>query len=147
MWLIIEEIVYRCNSPYHSRYWNMFTIAPVSRFSAGCNRAYRLRYWNNTLFSQRIPSLGRFKVTTVLIVYGMRRRVRDSRGAERRWGPHISYLSKAKAKRKWSGNSAYRSWYAPKMSALLLPERSEGKTKVIKQQCLLFMVLKFLAVC
>lgn len=24
-------------------------------------------------------------------------------------------------------NSAYRLWYAPKMSALLLPERSEGK--------------------
>ena len=31
-----------------------------------------------------------FLVATALTVYGMRRRVRDSSGARRRWGPHIS---------------------------------------------------------
>ena len=49
--------------------------------------AYRLRYWN-----RKCPCLFLWLlfVETALTVYGMRRRVRDSRGAKRRWGPHIS---------------------------------------------------------
>ena len=50
--------------------------------------AYRLRYWN--IGCTRL-SLANFAiVATVLTVYGMRRRVRDSRESKRRWGPHIS---------------------------------------------------------
>ena len=93
------------------------------------------------------------QVATVLTVYGMRRRVRDGRGAKRRWGPHFSYLNEARVKQRWWGNSTYRLRYAPKgvrqqrseatmKSALLLPEQSEGKTKLIRQQSLPFTVLK-----
>ena len=75
-----------------------------------CNSTYRLRYWNSfidTLKAIRFPWL----VATVLTVYGMRRRVRDSRGAERRWGPHISYLNEVRLKRRRLGNSTYRLRY------------------------------------
>ena len=52
-----------------------------------CNSAYRLRYWN-----PHDPNLNAYykSVATVLTACGMRRRVRGSRGAKRRWGPHIS---------------------------------------------------------
>ena len=47
----------------------------------------RLRYWNIKLAIAKDPfSL----VATVHTACGMRRRVRGSRGAKRRWGPHIS---------------------------------------------------------
>ena len=134
----------------------------------------------------------------------MHRSVRDSRGAQRRWGPHFSYLNEVKVKQRWWGNSTYRLRYWNTKSILItvsggvvccnstylpftvlkhttathaccvgyrgrnstyrlqyapqsvrqqrskatmraihcLPERSEGKTKVIGQQCLPFTVLK-----
>ena len=52
------------------------------------NSAYRSRYWNFvvTVVMIDLPCL----VATVLTVYGMRRRVWGSRGAKRRWGPHIA---------------------------------------------------------
>ena len=52
------------------------------------NSTYRLRYWNRFLVVgfQFVP----LRVATAPTVYGMRRRVRDSRGAKRRWGPHIA---------------------------------------------------------
>ena len=109
----------------------------------------------------------------------MRQRVQDSRGAKRRWGPHIASTWAKRGQNKGDGktvlivygietrsllllldmltqqscNSTYRLRYAPKgarhqrskatmRSAHLLPERSEGKTKVIRQQYLPFTVLK-----
>ena len=41
----------------------------------------------------------------------MRRRVRDGRGAKRRWSPHFSYLNEEKVKRRWWSNSIYRLRY------------------------------------
>ena len=47
------------------------------------NSAYRLRYWNLWIVRSR-DSFKAMLVSTVPTVYGMRRRVRDSRGAKRR---------------------------------------------------------------
>ena len=73
---------------------------------ASCNSPYRLRYWN-VIRPTLSPSKSSPAVATVLTVYGMRRSVRDSRGAKRRWGSHFSYLSEAKVKQRWLGNSPY----------------------------------------
>ena len=53
-----------------------------------CNNTYCLRYWN--LPNVNLSAIRISLVATTPTVYGMRRRVRDSRGAKRRWGPHIS---------------------------------------------------------
>ena len=76
------------NSTYCLRYWNPFTINKLFMRYSCCNNTYRLRYWN-TIVSTGISHI----INSVAItptVYGMRRRVRDGRGAKRRWGPHIS---------------------------------------------------------
>ena len=72
------------------------------------NSTYRLRYWNRTLAPR--PLIYK-TVATAPIVYGMRRRVRGSRGVKRRWGSHFSYLSEARVKQRLWGNSTYRLRY------------------------------------
>ena len=53
----------------------------------GCNSTYRLRYWNRLFLTNKSNA----KIIAIVpTVYGMRRRVRGSRGAKRRWGPHSS---------------------------------------------------------
>ena len=83
-----------------------------SNTGGSCNSTYRLRYWNlNKMPSSITTSLVATALTacgiettgvsittgscfccvaTVLTACGMRRRVRGSRGAKWRWGPHIS---------------------------------------------------------
>ena len=46
-----------------------------------------------------------------------------------------------------SCNSAYRLWYAQKMFELLLPERREGKTKVMRQQAYCSQYWNFFRIC
>ena len=53
-----------------------------------CNSTYRLRYWNAVIIGSHFFII--FLVATSPTACGMRRRVRDSRGAKRRWSPHIS---------------------------------------------------------
>ena len=67
----------------------------------------------------------------------MRRRLRGSRGAERRWGPHIAYLNKAKVKQKWSGTR-------PTVYGIetFVPVLRKAQHMCWLQQCLLFTVLK-----
>ena len=99
-----------CNSTYRLRYWNGRTL--VDRpYIYSCNSTYRLRYWNldtpiscssTNLVATDLTVYGietqtqnerceeNALVATVLTVYGMRRRVWGSRGAVRRWGPHIA---------------------------------------------------------
>ena len=72
-----------------------------------------LKYLSEAKVKQRWSAI-------VLTVYGMRRSVRDSRGAKRRWGSHFSYLSKAKVKRRWYSNSAYRLRYWNDTSSALI---------------------------
>ena len=50
----------------------------------------RCEVFQNLNLSPINTGLLRPAVATVLTVHGMRRRVRGSRGAARRWGPHIS---------------------------------------------------------
>ena len=78
------------NSAYRSRYWNisLMPLPPSDATWACCNSDYRSWYWN--LSSSSWGSMLNNSVATAPTVYGMRRRVRDSRGAKRRWGPHIS---------------------------------------------------------
>ena len=103
---------YCCNSTYCLRYWNGW----LPSFAMYINLELQ-QYLPFTvlklIWAARIPSdclllqqyllftvlkllmlvfgyLISYKVATVLTVYGMRRRVRGSRGAKRRWGPHIS---------------------------------------------------------
>ena len=100
----------RCNSTYRSRY------APQGvgqqRSKATMRSAHR-KYLSKAKVKQRWSAI-------VLTVYGMRRRVCGSRGAKRRWGPHISYLSKAKVKQRWWENSTYRLVYIIKELHILL---------------------------
>ena len=78
-----------CNSTYRLRYWNRISssISILAGSLSSCNSTYRLRYWNPPAM-ELVPAA--VLVATVLTVYGMRRRGRGSRGAKRRWGPHIS---------------------------------------------------------
>ena len=106
-------VYYSCNSTYRLRYWNhsklqaflmrrlevatVLTVYGIETLKlkilflwmwfGSCNSAYRLRYWN---LKRLITKTNNVNVATVLTACGMRRRVRDSRGAKRRWGPHIS---------------------------------------------------------
>ena len=99
-----------CNSTYRLRYWNMYTKPITDTRLISCNSAYRLRYWNTIVMSCTISFVW-FIVATEPTVHGMRRRVWASRGAKWRWGPQTVYLNEVKVKRRWAGNSAYRSRY------------------------------------
>ena len=60
-----------------------------NRDTISCNSAYRLRYWNSPPLYV-LTKNSSTSVATALTVCSMRRRVRGSRGAKRRWRPHIS---------------------------------------------------------
>ena len=145
-----------CNSTYRSRYApkgarqqrsraTMKSALLLPERSEGKTKVIRQQYLPFTVLKRAIhQSPLMVSINLVATAYGMRRRVRDSRGAKRRWSPHISYLSEARVKQRWWSNSTYRLRYVPKgarqqrskatmRSALLLPERSDGKTKVIRQ--------------
>ena len=80
----------RCNSAYRLRYWNRIPLTGSEEtLTWGCNSAYRLRYWNSPPLYV-LTKNSSTSVATALTVCSMRRRVRGSRGAKRRWGPHIS---------------------------------------------------------
>ena len=82
-----------------------------------CNSTYRLRYAPKDARPQRSSATMR--------------------------SAHLKYLNEEKVKQRWWGNSTYRLRYAPKgarqqrskatmRSVHLLPERRDGKTKVVK---------------
>ena len=131
-----------CNSTYRLRYWNFqneertyrsfhqlqqhlpFTVLKpfkLSRFTinelfASCNSTYRLRYWNSFGLIYPGTALNPCCNSTYRLRY---------------WNA-FSFFSFSCASVD-SCNSTYRLWYATMRSAHLLPEQSEGKTKVIWQ--------------
>ena len=99
-------------------------------------------------------SISKGNIAIVPTVYGMRRRVRDSRGAKRRWGPPISSTWAKRRK-----NKSDKAMYLPftvcaaeceaaeaqsddEAYTLQVPKHSEGKTKVMRWQYLPLVVLK-----
>ena len=85
------NIFHGCNSPYRLRYWNR--VPTISRTREDLFVATALAvYGIETFIYPPIALFNNSLVATALTVYSMRRRVRDSRGATRRWGPHISSI-------------------------------------------------------
>ena len=79
-----------CNSTYRLRYWN-----PPREATRKSDSICRLQQYLPLAVLKRqheLRHLFRIQcvVATVPTACGMRRRVRGSRGAKRRWGPHIS---------------------------------------------------------
>ena len=75
-----------CNSTYRLRYWNI-NVSPHLIFHWPKVATVLTVHGIETFFWKHRKHINRKLVATA---YGMRRRVRDGRGAKRRWSPHIS---------------------------------------------------------
>ena len=78
----------RCNSTYRLRYWNVLLQQVCFHVEIKLQQYLLLAVLKLWMTIKFITSC--LTVATVLTACGMRRRVRGSRGAKRRWGPHIS---------------------------------------------------------
>ena len=102
-----------CNSAYRLRYWNSAKQAKSKLLvTTRCNSAYRLRYWNNIK-----PSVSKSEPPV-------------------RLQQCLSFTVCAK------GCETAEEQSDDEVRTSQVPERREGKTKVIKQQYLPFTVLK-----
>ena len=151
-----------CNSAYRLRYWNLVMLFITSSYSS-CNSTYRLWYWNSKSHSKKSSWV---IVATALTGYGI----------ETCWRKHIRLLHHQVATALTiygietlrcrlvvmhqnyglqqclpftvcaEGCGAAEERRDNKVRTSQVPERSEGKTKVIWQWCLPFTVLKLSSV-
>ena len=114
-----------CNSAYRLRYWNSDTLYPINIVITSCNSAYRLRYWNTwVLILSALPNW-RCNSAYRLRYWNQNKPTKSSRtdNALQQYLPLAVCDEGCEAAEEQSDDEARTS---------LVPDRREGKTKVMK---------------
>ena len=124
-----------CNSPYRLRYWNQPAKLNVMK-SCCCNSTYRLRYWNQLIYFHSLPSCWLSCNSAYRSRYwnkGLILWLICLVNSLQQCLPFTVCAEGCETAEEQSDDEVRTSQ---------VPERSEGKTKVIRQQHLPFTVLK-----
>ena len=98
-----------CNSAYCLQYWTPLRSAVTIMFVITCNSTYRLWYWN--WLSSVLLSMERWSCNSTYRLRYAPKGARQQRNKVTMRSAHLKYQSKAKVKRRWLGNGAYRLRY------------------------------------
>ena len=116
-----------CNSTYRLRYWNFFSYDfSLAFYFTRCNSTYRLRYWNPALNCLKVLYSLRCNSTYRLRYWNYSVLTHDASSCHAELQQHLPFTVCAE------GCETAEEQSDAEVRPSQVPERSEGKTKVIK---------------